>query len=102
MREECRVQQRHEGRALAARNHIGGAEVRHDGRVDGGSDECRLAKLPGAGDAAAGIRLGDALVIDGLAMTTDEVEDVSLGSSLHGVAILLAEPPVEACKLSGR
>ena len=102
MREECCVQQRNERRALAARNHIGRAEVRNDGRVDGGCDERGLAKLPGAGDAAAGILLRDALVIDGLAMTTDEVEDLSLGSGLHGVAILLAESPIEARKLSSR
>ena len=102
MREECGVEQGDERRALSSCDHVGGTEVRDYGRMDGGGDERGLAKLPGAGDAAAGVALRDALVVDGLAVTADEVERVSLRGGLRGIAVGLAETPVETCKLGGR
>src|ERR1700720_1239285 len=70
--------------------------------MSGGGDQSGFTQLPGAGDAAAGIGLCNALVVDGLTVTADEVERVPLRGCLHGVAISLAEAPVETCKLGGR
>ena len=69
--------------------------------MHGGGDERRLAELPGAGEAAAGIRLRDALMIDGLAVATDEVERVTLRGGLRGIAVGFAETPVETGELRG-
>ena len=82
MREEGCIEQRHERRALAAGDHVGGAEVGDNGRVDGGCNQGRFAELPGAGEAAAGVGLRDALVIDGLAVAADEIKDVTLRGGL--------------------
>ena len=102
MCEEGGIEQRNQRRALSASDHVGRAEVGDDGRMDGGGNQRGLPELPGAGDAAACVRLRDALMVDGLTMTADEVECVSLRSCLYRVTVGLAEPPVEPRKFGGR
>ena len=99
MCEEGGIEQRNQGRALSAGNHVSRAEVRDDGRMGGGGNQRGLPELPCAGDAAACVWLRDALMVDGLTMTTDEVECVSLRSGLYRVTVGLAEAPVESRKL---
>ena len=70
--------------------------------MGGGGNQRGLPELPCAGDAAACVWLRDALMVDGLTMTTDEVERVSLRSGLYRVTVGLAEAPVEPRKLGSR
>src|SRR3954454_22186495 len=70
--------------------------------MHGSSDERGFAQLPGTGDAAACVWLRDALMVDGLTMTTNEVERIALRSRLARLAVGLAQPPVESRKLGSR
>src|ERR1700761_1295458 len=101
MREECRIEQGDERRSLSAGHHVGRTKVRDHRRMSGGGYQGGFTQLPSAGDAAAGVGFRDALVVDGLTVTADEVERVALRGCLHGVAVSLPEAPVEARKLGG-
>jgi len=103
VREEDVVEKGNEGRALASGGHVGGAEVGDDRKAGGGCDEGGLAELPGAGDAAACVGGGDALVVDGLSVAADENGfDFCLGyGGLDGFGVGEAEAPVQAAYLGG-
>ncbi len=58
--------------------------------------------MPGAGEAAAGVGLCDALMVDGLPMAADKIDCVALCRGLRGFGVGLAESPVEAGELGGR
>ncbi len=103
MREENGIEEGDERRALTSGGHVCGAEVGDDGEAGGGGDERGLAELPGAGEAAARVRGGGALVVDGLAVAADESGfDFGVGDGgLDSFSVGEAEPPVEAGEFGG-
>ena len=64
--------------------------------ISAGSPSCQVQA-----NAAARIRFGDALVIDGLTVAAHEVKRVALRGGLRRIAVGFAEAPVETCKLGG-
>ena len=101
--EEDVVEEGDEGRALTSGGHVGGAEIGDDGDAGGGGDEGGFAELPGAGEAAACVGGGHALVVDGLAVAADEGGSNFGGGDggADGFSVGEAETPVQTGEFGG-
>ncbi len=99
--EEDVVEHRDERRALPTRGKVGGSEVGHDGDAEALGEEAGLSDLPGGAGGYAEILLSDALMVQGLAVTTDEVGlKVGGGGGLFdGIGVERSKSPVKAREL---
>ena len=95
--EEHIVQKRDQRSALAARQHVGRAEVRDHRNAQLRGDRLRLARLPRARKFSARVVLRARLVVERLAVATDQIEPqlVLSGGLLHRLRIRETQPPVE-------
>ena len=101
--EEDVIEQGDEGRALAAGGDVSRAEVGDDGDAGGGGEEGGFAELPGAGEAAACVECGHALVVEGLAVAADEGRSNFGGvdGGAEGFSVGEAEAPVQMGEFGG-
>ena len=68
------VEKRHQRRAFAAGGHVGGTKIRNDRDAEPRRDHRAFAGLPGDGEFASEKRRRGSLVIERLAVASDEVE----------------------------
>ena len=84
--------------AFAASRHVGGSEIGYDGHCRALRKNGALSCLPGAGDLASEEEGGLSLVIESLAVTTDETcaNFVFLAGPSNGLGVELAEQDIQA------